>query len=416
VVSLLDGKSLTYRLDKIKVQLATYRAFRLGARIIINQGGTRSTKTYSVVKLLIGLALWLKLQISITSLSLPHLKKGALKDWKEVMNNNNLYDQNAHRRTDRAYDYPSGSYIEFFSVDDSLKVRGPGRDILFVNELNLIDFDTFIQLLLRTKICAIGDFNPADEFHWIYDELLAEEVLKDGDITWYRRKGVDRSEKPDVAFIKSTYLDNPFLPHEQVKEIENLKNVDVNFWRIYGEGERGHSEGVIYTHWTPYSVDVRGSSVFGLDFGYNNPTGLVKVTEVDQDLYWKEEIYQSHLTNSDLIPMLKQIVKPHETIYCDAAEPNRIEELRRAGIKAQLANKNVKEGIDFVKSRKLFIHSGSVNLLKEIKSYKYMDQGKRLGNEPEVPLKLNDHAMDAARYGSMAFKKAKVGLHLSWHK
>jgi phage terminase large subunit len=416
VVSLLDGKSLTYRLDKIKVQLATYRAFRLGARIIINQGGTRSTKTYSVVKLLIGLALWLKLQISITSLSLPHLKKGALKDWKEVMNNNNLYDQNAHRRTDRAYDYPSGSYIEFFSVDDSLKVRGPGRDILFVNELNLIDFDTFIQLLLRTKICAIGDFNPADEFHWIYDELLAEEVLKDGDITWYRRKGVDRSEKPDVAFIKSTYLDNPFLPHEQVKEIENLKNVDSNFWRIYGEGERGHSEGVIYTHWQTIHTLPQGNVAFGLDFGYNNPTSLVKVIERDQELHWSEEIYQSGLTNNDLIPMVKQFVKSHEPVMCDSAEPSRIEELRRAGIKALPANKDVKLGIDFVKSRKLYIHSGSVNLLKEIKSYKYMDQGKKKGNEPEVPLKLNDHAMDAARYGSMAFKKAKVGLHLSWHK
>lgn len=332
------------------------------------------------------------------------------------MNNSNLYDQNAHRRTDRAYDYPSGSYIEFFSVDDSLKVRGPGRDILFVNELNLIDFDTFIQLLLRTKICAIGDFNPADEFHWIYDELLAEEVLRDGDIIWYRRKGAKKTDKPDVAFIKSTYLDNPFLPNEQIKEIENLKNVDSNFWRIYGEGERGHSEGVIYTHWQPTSTTGIGNVVYGLDFGYNNPTAMVRVTENDKDLYWKEEIYQSHLTNSDLIPMIKQIVKPHETVICDSAEPARIEELRRAGIKAIPAVKNVKERIDFVKSRKLFIHSRSANLLKEIKSYKYMDQGKRVGNEPEVPLKLNDHAVDAGGMASMYFKKPKTVFHSSFHK
>ena len=136
----------------------------------------------------------------------------------------------------------------------------------------------------------------------------------------------------------------------------------------------------------------------------------------DKDLYWKEEIYQSHLTNSDLIPMLKQIVKPHETIYCDSAEPNRIEELKRAGIKAIPANKDVKSGIDFIKSRKLFIHSGSANLLKEIKSYKYMDQGKRVGNEPEIPLKLNDHAMDAARYASISFKKSKTGLNMTFHR
>lgn len=337
-----------------------------------------------------------------------------MKDWKEVMNNYNLYSVKDHRRTDRAYDYPSGSYIEFFSVDDSLKVRGPGRDILLINELNLIDFETFLQLLLRTRICVMGDYNPADDFHWIYDELLAEEVYQDGDIVWYRRKGKPKSEKPDVAFIKSTYLDNPFLPHEQVKEIENLKNVDENFWRIYGQGERGHSEGVIYTHWKPFQGEASCASVFGLDFGYNNPSSLVRVTENDQDLYWKEEIYQSGLTTNDLIPMIKQIVKSHEPVYCDAAEPDRIKDLQRAGIKAVAANKNVKDGIDFIKSRKLFIHSGSPNLLKEIKSYKYMTKQAGI---TEVPLKLNDHAMDAGRYASISFKKPKsTGLHVSFHK
>lgn len=400
----------------MKVQLASYKAFQQGARIIINQGGTRSSKTYGVTKLNIGIAYKGKYQISITSLSLPHLRKGAMKDWKEIMNNYDLYDVKNHRRTDRAYDYPTGSYIEFFSVDDSLKVRGPGRDILFVNELNLIDFETFLQLLLRTKKCVFGDYNPADEFHWIYDELLTEFVYQDGDIAWYRRKGKLPTEKPDVAFIKSTYLDNPFLPDEQKKEIENLKNVDENFWRIYGQGERGHSEGVIYTHWSPLPTFPDGNSVFGLDFGFNNPSSLVKVTENDKNLYWEEKFYQSSVTNPELIQVLKQLVKQHEPIYCDAAEPARIEEIKRAGLRAIPANKNVKEGIDFIKSRKLYVHSQSVNMLKEIKSYKYKNKGKKLGNEPEEPLKLNDHAMDAARYASISFKKPKQTFHSSFHK
>jgi phage terminase large subunit len=369
-VSTLDGQSLDYWIPEIKVATESYKAFKEGYRIIVNQGGTRSGKTYTMTQLLIALALKDKCSISITSVAFPHLRRGAMRDWRTIMENSGLYDQNHHVRTEQVYNYPNGSYIEFFSSDNNLKVRGPGRDILFFNEANLTDFDTFTQLMLRTRKAIFIDFNPADEFHWIYDNILT---------------------RKDCYFIKSTYLDNPFLPHEQVKEIENLRNVDANFWRIYGEGERGHSEGVIYTHWQPYSGQKSGHTVFGLDFGYNNPTALTRVTDNDGELYWKEEIYQSHLTNSDLIPMLKQIVKPHETIYCDAAEPNRIEELRRAGIKAQLANKNVKEGIDFVKSRKLYIHSQSVNLLKEIKSYKYMDQGKKKGNEPEVPLKLNDH-------------------------
>jgi phage terminase large subunit len=308
------------------------------------------------------------------------------------MENSQLYDPGAHVRTEQVYHYPNGSYVEFFSSDNNLKVRGPGRDILFFNEANLTDFDTFSQLILRTRKTIFIDFNPADEFHWIYDNILT---------------------RPDCYFIKSTYLDNPYLPHEQVKEIENLKNVDANFWRIYGEGERGHSEGVIYTHWAPYQAHIEGRTAYGLDFGYNNPTSLVKVVEKDQDLYWTEEIYQSGLTNSDLIPMLKQIIKPHDTVFCDAAEPDRIEDIRRAGIKAVMANKNVKDGIDFVKSRKLFINSASANLLKEIKSYKYMSKQAGI---TEVPLKLNDHAMDAGRYASISFKKPKSGLAMSFSK
>lgn len=392
VQSALHGKSLNYQIPKIKVATESYNAYKAGYRIIVNQGGTRSGKTYTLNQLLIALALKEKLSISITSVAFPHLRRGAMRDWRQIMENSHLYDQNSHIRTEQVYNYPNGSYIEFFSSDNNLKVRGPGRDILFFNEANLTDFDTFTQLMLRTRKAIFLDFNPADEFHWIYDNILT---------------------RPDCYFIKSTYLDNPFLPHEQVKEIENLKNVDENFWRIYGEGERGHSEGVIYTHWKPYNGERSGNTVFGLDFGYNNPAALMRVNDYDGGLYWKEEIYQSHLTTSDLIPMIKQIVKPHEPVYCDSAEPDRIEELKRAGIKAIPANKNVKDGIDFVKSRQLFINSSSPNLLKEIKSYKYASKQDGI---TEVPLKLNDHAMDAGRYASMHFKKPKSTFNVSFHK
>jgi phage terminase large subunit len=387
---------LNYQIPKIKVALESYKAFQQGYRIIANQGGTRSGKTFTINQLLIALALKDKYTISVTSVAFPHLRRGAMRDWRGIMENSGLYDPGNHIRTEQIYNYPNGSYIEFFSSDNNLKVRGPGRDILFFNEANLTDFDTFTQLMLRTRKAIFIDFNPADEFHWIYDNILT---------------------RPDCYFIKSTYLDNPFLPHEQVKEIENLKNVDANFWRIYGEGERGHSEGVIYTHWQPYSGERSGNTVFGLDFGYNNPTALVRVTDNDGDLYWTEEIYQSGLTNSDLIPLLKQIVRQGQSIYCDSAEPARIEELRRAGFNAREANKDVKTGIDFVKSRKLYINSQSANLLKEIKSYKYMDRGKSKLNEPEIPLKVNDHACDAGRYASISLRKLESsGLYMKTYK
>jgi phage terminase large subunit len=371
------------------------KAFDSGYRIIVNQGGTRSGKTFSLTQYLIFLALTGKYSISTCSVAFPHLRKGAMRDWRKIMEDYKMYDPNAHMKTEQLYTYPSGSYVEFFSVDNQLKVRGPGRDILFINECNIINYETFRQLLLRTKKAIFIDYNPADEFHWIYDKVLT---------------------RPDCYFIKSTYKDNPFLPKEQINEIESYREADPNFWRIYGEGERGHSEGIIYTHWQSAETIPSGNVAFGLDFGYQNPTSLVRVSEVEKALYWSEEIYQSHLTTQDLIGLMRQIVKG-ETVYCDSAEPDRIEELKRAGFKAVPANKDVKAGIDFVKSRKLYVHQGSVNILKEIKSYKYKPKGPMSRNEPEEPLKLNDHAMDAARYGSISFRKPKnVGLNMSFHK
>lgn len=302
-----------------------------------------------------------------------------MRDWRKIMEDFGLYEEANHMKTEHMYTFPTGSYMEFFSVDNALKVRGPGRDILFVNECNLIEYDTLRQLLLRTKTCAIIDYNPADEFHWIYDKILT---------------------RKDAYFIKSTYKDNPFLPREQVVEIESYRDADENFWRIYGEGERGHSEGIIYTHWDTYHSVSGGNVVYGLDFGYNNPTALVKVTEKDKEIYAEEVIYESHMTNSELIPVLKSQVPRQFTIYCDSEDSNRIREIQLAGINAKIANKDVKNGILFLKSRKLHIHSGSANLLKEIKSYKFM--GKE--NKDLVPVKTNDHGMDAIRYATTGMR------------
>lgn len=307
-----------------------------------------------------------------------------MRDWRKIMEDFRLYDPMLHNKTERLYKYPSGGYIEFFSVDNALKVRGPGRDMLFINECNIIDQDTFRQLEIRTEKTIFIDYNPADEFHWIYDTLLT---------------------RKDCYFIKSTYLDNPFLPHEQVKSIEAYKEVDPNFWRIYGEGERGHSEGIIYTHWQSYNAGTQISSgriIFGLDFGFNNPTALCKIIEKESSIYVEEILYQSHLTNPELIELLKEKIPPFTELYCDSAEPARIEELRKAGFSPKEANKDVKAGIMFLKSRPLFIKSDSVNLLKEIKSYK----NKAVTMKDIEPLKVNDHLMDAMRYACTGLRQS----------
>jgi len=391
----LKTPQITFTLPKIKVIQESRKAFDQGYRVIVNQGGTRSGKTFSLAQLLIFLALTRKISISVCSVSFPHLRKGAMRDWRKIMDDFGLYDPNAHMKTEQLYTFPTGSVIEFFSVDNNLKVRGPGRDVLFVNECNLIDKDTFRQLLLRTRKAVFIDYNPADEFHWIYDDVLT---------------------RNDCYFIKSTYLDNPFLPIEQIKEIERLRDIDENAWRIYGEGERGHSEGIIYTKWELYSQKPSGHRVYGLDFGFNNPTALVRVTDSDKNLYVEEIIYQSNLTNQDLISLLKKNVGQNEEIYGDAAEPARIEEIRRAGFNIRPANKSVKDGIDFIKSHRLYINRDSVNLQKEIRSYKYLtNKGQK--NTPEEPVKLNDHAMDAMRYAAMGLKKQQTGtFNVSFHR
>lgn len=382
-VSKSGGKSLTYTIDSVKASLESYKAYSNGSRFIVNQGGSRSGKTFNLIKLIIGLALKEKITISICSLSFPHLRRGAMRDWRLIMENAGLYNEADHKKTEQLYTYPSGSYIEFFSVDNALKVRGPGRDILFVNEANLIDQDTFVQLNLRTRKSVFIDYNPADEFSWIYDMILPQ---------------------PSTTFIQTSYKDNPFLPVEQVREIENLQFLDENMWKVYGLGERGKSEGLIYTHWHPFNHEVSGNRSWGLDFGYNHPLALVKTTEKDKDLYSEEFIYQSHLTTPELIELIKGIVPRNDIIYCDSANPDKILELKRAGINATQADKNVKDGILFIKSRKWFLKGA--NLLKEAKSYKYQKVNERL---TEDPIKLYDDAMDAARYSITGLRKPSPG-------
>lgn len=359
-------------------------------RVIANQGSTRSTKTYSIDQIL---ALYIPHKeiksISIVSPSLPHLKRGARRDFLEILENAEIYSDARFNKTDNIYHYPNGSYVEFFGVDEPGKVRGPGRDILFVNEANLIPFAIYKQLALRTKEIIFIDFNPVDESSWVYDVADAEGNL----------------------MIHSTYLNNPFLGKEQIQEIESLKDADENLWNVFGLGLRGKSSEIIYTHWkTCKELPGRGERFFGQDFGYNVPSALVDIEIYEGAIYVDEVIYETRLTTGDLIEMYKAngVFKSRE-IFCDNAEPKTIEELRRAGYNAKEADKDVTEGIRKVKSMPLYITERSVNILKEIKSYKWKTDinGKVIKDkDKDEPVKFNDHAMDAMRYG--VFTKLSV--------
>lgn len=386
---------MTYEVDMdvTPVYLANAKAFEQGYRIIANQGGTRSGKTYAIMQLLSTLVKKLNnTSITVTSVALPHLKRGALRDFNTILGDYNWYNEADINKTDLVYNFGS-NYIEFFSSDNSLKVRGPGRDILFVNEANLLDYATFKQLLLRTTKTIFIDYNPADEYHWIYDHVL---------------------NRADCKFIQSTYLESyDFLAAEQIQEIELLKDESDDLWRVFGLGERGSARTNIYTHWKVCeSLPALDRYCYGLDFGFGHPTALVQCRYYNNANYWHEVIYGSGITTNDLIAKMKELMIDRRVeIFADSARSDTIEEIYRAGFNIKKADKTVTDGILFIKSKPLYITRESTNLLKEIRSYKWMED--KNGRILDAPVKLFDDGMDAGRYGSYTFNKPafKIKTH-----
>jgi phage terminase large subunit len=370
-------KEVTVRYTKVfEWNLEAYKA--KSYRVIANQGSTRSGKTYSISQLL---ALYIpikeKVTISVVSPSLPHLKRGARRDILQILEDAQIYSDEAFNKTDNVYHYPNGSYIEFFGAEDAGKVRGPGRDILYINEANLLPHSIYQQLALRTKQTIFLDFNPVDEASWVYDV----------------------ADKEGNKLIHSTYKNNPFLPKEQVAEIESLRDADDNMWKVFGLGERGKSQEIIYTHWKQGPFPTDSEVVYGLDFGYSVPTALIKVGFKENQTFAHEMLYETKLTTNDLIERLKGLdIKRSDEIFCDAAEPKTIEELIRAGFNAKPAEKDVYAGIQKVKSQPLTITPESTNLIKEIRSYKWKTDKDGKVHPDESPVKMWDHGCDAMRY------------------
>lgn len=350
-------------------------------RIVINQGGTRSGKTYSILQVLCEYCLKNRdcgAVLTVVRKTLPALKGSAYRDFLEILNNEDWYSELYHNKSEMTYQL-FGNLVEFISVDQPQKIRGRKRNVCFINEANELTWEDFFQLNIRTTDKIIIDYNPSDEFHWIYDKLITRD---------------------DADFFVTTYKDNPFLQKELVEEIERLQEADENHWQVYGLGKRGASKEMIYTHWQLCNeLPGKGEQWYGLDFGYNNPSALIKIELFEDVIYADELLYQTKLTTNDLAERLKDLgVLRSDEIFCDNAEPKTIEELYRAGFNAKPCDKKeVTEGIRKIKSMPLFITKNSSNAIKEIKSYKWkVDKDEHVLDEP---VKFNDHAMDALRYG-----------------
>ncbi|HEX8333293.1 MAG TPA: PBSX family phage terminase large subunit [Segetibacter sp.] len=345
-------------------------------RITIMQGGTRSGKTYNIILFFV-----IKLMqesgktLTICRASLPSIRGSVMRDFIEILGKLNLYSEDYHNKTENTY-LLNGNLVEFVSVDQPQKIRGRKRNYLFINEANELNYEAWMQLVFRTEEKIVIDYNPSDEYHWIYDKVITRD---------------------DSDFFVTTYKDNPFLDKGIIDEIERLKEADENYWKIYGLGERGVSQETIYNHYNiiDYMPEC-DDFIYGLDFGYNNPSALVKIGIKEDKMYAEEIMYESKLTTNDLIYLVETFGLGSCEVYCDAAEPKTIEELSRAGLNVKPGIKAVKEGISMIKSKPLFITKGSTNLIKEIRNYKWKTD--KDGKALDEPVKFQDHLLDAMRY------------------
>ena len=347
--------------------------------ILILQGGTGSSKTYSILQFLIMKCLteWDNKTIDILRRTYPALRISVMKDFFDILNLMKIYVRDNHNKSEGVYKIRNNT-IRFYSSDDEQKVRGPRRHVVYFNELLEFKKMDVTQVMLRTHELILGDYNPSEEFHWVYDGILTRD---------------------DVNFHKSTYLDNPFLPERAINEILELKR-DPNMWRIYGLGERGVTQATIYSNWdyTDQTFeDFEGQKFFGLDFGFNNPTALLRVKYHENGIFIEQLIYKRQLTSDMVVRELEKLeakgyITKDSTIYADSARPEMIEDIRKAGFNIHPALKekdSVLRGINFIKRHKVFLPKESVDLIKEFRTYKWkVDKDDHV---LDVPVDLNDH-------------------------
>lgn len=365
-------------------------------RYIAKQGATRSGKTYAIMQALIlyTVTSGKSTQVTVSSVSLPHLKQGALKDFHTILIDLGLDKRFKYNRSDHVYTFKdTGAYIEFKSFDTEGKARGGSRDILFVNEANVMPQPIFHQLNLRTRIQTIIDFNPSEAASYVYD-------IADG-------------FRGSCLFTQSTYLHNPFLPIEQIKEIERLKEIDPFLWEVFGLGKRGKITNLIFQEGNNWEVTDKfpervGQPIIGLDFGYTHPMAMVEVVYYENCYWVREKLYKSNIPASMIVHEVeKQGIGRFDLLICDSARPDMIADLRNSGINAFEAEKDVHKGIYEMKASKIKVHKDSLNLIKELRNYKWQVDKNGEVKQPMQPVKFMDDAIDAMRYAIYTARSIK---------
>ena len=396
----------------MKVNEAVYTPLKSGKPIHVHQGGTSSGKTYGILQHLFEEGARNNNEIiTVVAEDVPSLKSGAYRDATAILNEDEVlsrwYPKEGRNKTDRYFKSLSGSVIEFKSFQDEYDARSGKRDRLFVNEANAVKYGIYEQLSLRTNKQTIIDFNPSARF-WAHDNLFGRD---------------------DVEWVVTTYRNNAFLNDNIRQKIESYQPTPENIkrgtaneyrWKVYGLGEVGRLEGLVFPDFQvssdfPQEYKWR---VFGMDFGFtNDPTTLVEIRYAHGNLYWKQHIYETGLTNPDISAELKKLsIDPNELIIADSAEPKSIEELKRAGWNVKGAIKgadSINQGIDAIKRYNSYIHSNSKDLIEEFSSYTWKKD--KNGNALNKPIDEFNHGIDAGRYAlSRKILKPKKELVISY--
>lgn len=360
---------------------------KLKKRLRIVQGGTSSSKTFTILPFLIQYALQTpNSEISVVSESIPHLKRGALKDFLKIMDWTGNLNHNNFNKSNLTYKFTNGSYIEFFSADQPDKLRGARRDILFVNECNNVAFESYQQLAIRTKKFIYLDYNPTNEF-WVHTELLNTEI---------------------ADFVILTYKDNEALDEAIVKEIERAKEKAKtssyweNWWNVYGLGQIGSLDGVIFNNWKTIDTIPDDARLlgYGVDFGYtNDPTAIVEIYKWNEHRIVNEICYNKGLSNSQIA----KYINTKLPCYCDSAEPKSIAELRMYGVNAHAVTKgadSINFGIQIMQEESYLVSTKSLNLINELRKYAW-DKDKKTGAKLNKPIDSWNHGIDSVRYHEM---------------
>lgn len=361
---------------------ATKKINSMKSKIRAIQGGTSASKTISVLLVLINKAQSDKTGTltSIISESVPHLKRGAIRDFTNIMQQHNYWKEASWNKSDSIYTFETGSQIEFFSADQSDKLRGGRRDRCFINEANNITLDAFDQLEVRTKEFIFLDWNPTHEF-WFYTDVLGN--------------------RKDIEHLTLTYKDNEALSSEIVSSIEARKNRK-SWWKVYGLGQLGEISGKIYKNWTIIEAIPEEARLirYGLDFGYtNDPSTFVAIYKWNDSYVLDEILYQKGMSNK----AIAEVIKSQENNFivgADSAEPKSIDEIRSYGcniVGVKKGGGSVMNGIQYVQDQKIFVTNRSTNIIKEYRNYLWkVDKNGTVLNEPEHEF---SHSMDAIRYG-----------------